>query len=115
MNKNDAIIFPVFSTVHVINLLHVSKTSQGGREHCAVYYTSPQSFTIFFVLFVGLTTLGNLIDFIGCFVKFIIQKFQPLIVINRRGIFVYHNWGCTSIYWPLSHPFRYLENPHYPL
>ena len=30
--------------------------------------------------------------------------FQPLIVIYRRGIFLYHLWECASIYRPLSYP-----------
>ena len=34
--------------------------------------------------------------------------FQSLILIYRRGNFMYHHWGCTSIYWPLSYPFRSL-------
>ncbi len=34
--------------------------------------------------------------------------FQPLIVIYRWGDFVYHYWGNTSIYRPLSYPFRSL-------
>ena len=34
------------------------------------------------------------------------QMFQPLIVLYRRGNFVYHHWRCTSIYRTLSYPFR---------
>ena len=39
-------------------------------------------------------------------------KRQALILTyrNRRGNFVYHRWGCTLIYWPLSYPFRSLQN-----
>ena len=33
------------------------------------------------------------------------QTFQPLILIYRRNNFVYHLWGCTLIYQPLSYPF----------
>ena len=29
---------------------------------------------------------------------------QPIIVIYRRGKFVYNHWGYTSIYQPLSYP-----------
>ena len=32
----------------------------------------------------------------------------PLSVIYRKGNFVYHHKGCTSIYRPLSYPFRFL-------
>ena len=45
-------------------------------------------------LFVGLTTLGSFIEF-------------DLLV--HRGNFMYHHWGCTSIYRPLSYPFRSLN------
>ncbi len=34
--------------------------------------------------------------------------FQPLIVIDRMGDFMYHHWGCTSFYRPLSYLFRSL-------
>ena len=34
--------------------------------------------------------------------------FQTLKVICRRGNFVNYHWECTSIYRPLSCPFRYL-------
>ena len=37
-----------------------------------------------------------------------VQMFQLLIVICRRGNFVYHLRGCTSICGPLSYPFRSL-------
>ena len=39
---------------------------------------------------------------IGGFIKLSIQSFLPLILIFRRGNFVYHHWRCTSIYRPLS-------------
>ena len=39
-----------------------SNIHQGGRGHWAGYYTSPQSFNIVF-LFVGLTTLGTVVNF----------------------------------------------------
>ena len=35
--------------------------------------------------------------------------FQPLILIYRRGNFVYHYLGCILIYRPLSYPFRCLN------
>ena len=37
-----------------------------------------------------------------------VQTFQPLIVIHKRGNFVYHHRGCALIYRPLSYPFRSL-------
>ena len=74
----------------------------------AVYYTSPQSFKISF-LFVDLKTLGTFNKFlIGWFIKLSVLTFQPLIEIYRRGNFVYHHSGYTSIYRPLSYPFRSL-------
>ena len=35
--------------------------------------------------------------------------FQPLIVIYRRGNFVYQHLESSSFYWPLSYPFRSLR------
>ena len=46
---------------------------------------SPQSFFFF--------------NYFGGGFEFIVQ--HPLIVIYRRGYFVYHNLGCASIYRPL--------------
>ena len=46
---------------------------------------------------------------IHLFLKLIVQTFKPLIIIYRRCNFVYHYWGCTSIYWQLSYPFRSLQ------
>ena len=47
---------------------------------------------------------------ICCFIKF-----QPLIVIYKRGNFVYHHWGRIYIFRPLSYPFRslyiYVQHP----
>ena len=42
-------------------------------------------------LFVGLTILGTLVNFICWFVELSVQKFQPLILIYKRGKFVYYN------------------------
>ena len=37
--------------------------------------------------------------------------FQQLIVLYKIGNFVYHqyHWGCTSIYRPLSYPFKSVD------
>ena len=43
---------------------------------------------------------------IGWFIKLSGQMFWTLILIYRRGNFVYYHWGWTSIYRPLSYPFR---------
>ena len=43
------------------------------------------------------------------FSKLSVQTFKPLIIIYRRCNFVYHYWGCTSIYWQLSYLFRSLQ------
>ncbi len=44
------------------------------------------------------------------FIQLSVQTFKPLIVMYRRGNFVYHHRGCdcASIYWPLSCTFRSL-------
>ena len=41
---------------------------------------------------------------------FLVPICQPIILIYRRGNFVYHHLGCTSIYRPLSYPTRSLTN-----
>ena len=50
-------------------------------------------------LFVGLTTLGDLLNFdwlYKCCIKINVQIFPPIILIQQRGNFVYHHCGCTS-------------------
>ena len=42
---------------------------------------------------------------IGWFIELSVQTFQQLIVIYRKGNFVYYRWGCTSInigHWPFK-------------
>ena len=80
-----------------------SKIFQGGRGHWAVYYTFPQSFIIKILIH----WLSNFGDFYWILIGwFSIQTFKLLIKIHRRGNFVYHHGGCTSIYRLLSYPFR---------
>ena len=43
-------------------------------------------------------------EFYGLAFKLSVQTFQPL----QKGNFVRHHWKCTSIYRPLSYPFRSL-------
>ena len=69
---------------------------QEGRGHWAVNHTRPQTFIA------KIRWLNNFWDFF----EFCFKSFQPLIVIYRRGNFVYHHWVCTSIYRSLSFPFR---------
>ena len=80
--------------------------NQGGRGNWGVYYTSPQSFRILFLILwlnnFGLRLLLNF-DWLN------VQTFQPLKVIYRRCNFVYHRLRCTLIYWPLSYPVRSLR------
>ncbi len=45
---------------------------------------------------------------IAWFIKLSVQTFQPQIVIYSRGNFVYHHWGCKSIYRLLFYPLRSL-------
>ena len=80
-----------------------------GRGHWAVYYTIPQSFMIpFFIRW--LIIFGNFYwTYISWFIQLRVQTFQIIFVLfNRRGNFVYHHWGCTSIYRPVSYTFRSL-------
>ena len=57
--------------------------------------------------------LSNFGDFYwivnGWFIKLWVKTLQPLIVMYRKGNFVYHHWGCISIYWLLSYTFRSLN------
>ena len=50
------------------------------KEKKIVYYIGLQSF-IFTFLIRWLKTFGNFMNFIGSFIKFSVQTFQPLIVI----------------------------------
>ena len=57
---------------------------QGGRGQWAVYYNSPQSILIYFLI-VGLPTLGTFIEF----------WLVGLLSFKRRDNLVYHHWECT--------------------
>ena len=86
-------------------IINISCFSQEGRRHWAVYYTGTQSFII-------ICWFNHFGDFywilIGWFTKFSFQSCQPLILIYRTGNFLYHHYGCTSVYRPLSYPFKSL-------
>ena len=69
-----------------------------------------ETFVIFFVTYGCIYSYFNIYVWIlilyykiviGWFIKSRVKTFQLLIVIYRRGIFVYHHWECTSIYQPL--------------
>ena len=47
---------------------------------------------------------------IGWFINLSVQRFQPLWTFYRSRSFVYYLRRCTSIYRPLSYPFRSLIN-----
>ena len=49
----------------------------------------------------------------GLGIKLSVQTVQPLIVIYRRGNFMYNRAGCTSIYRSLSNPFKSLICPSF--
>ena len=49
---------------------------------------------------------GTLVCLLHQSPKFSVKTFQPLIVIYRRGNFVYHHWA--NIYWQLSYSFKFL-------
>ena len=53
---------------------------QGGRGHWAVYYTSPQSILLTFSY------------------SLFVQTFQQQIMIQRKGNFAYHVWGCSTMH-----------------
>ena len=57
----------------------------------AVYYTSPESFIISYCFSSVKQLWGLLLNF-----DWLVQTFEPLIVIYGRGNFVYHHWGRTS-------------------
>ena len=89
------------------NLLKLSskkfRNLQGGRGHWAVNYTSPQSFRIMF-------SLKTYIEFwLVVALNLVFQRYQPLIIIYRKGNFICHHWDCASVNRPLSYPFRALH------
>ena len=75
-------------------------TSHGEREHWAVNYTCTQSL-------INLKTLGiYLKSLLGRYNKLSIQNFSTIDLSPEDWHFIYHNWGCTLIYHPLSYPLR---------
>ena len=74
----------------------------------SLLHQSPRFFNNVF-LFVCLTTLITFI-LIGWIVQFVVQMFQPLIVIYKQGKFCVLSLGITSIYRPLSYPLKSLPS-----
>ena len=64
-------------------------------------HKSPKFYNYIFLL-AGLTFLGTILNFDWFSLFYLV--FQLLIVNYRRDNFVYHHWGCTSIYRSLSYP-----------
>ena len=89
-------------------LMLIAHVSQGGRGHLTVYYTSPQSFIITFPN----SRISQLQNFGGFYwilisrlLKLRVQTFKT----NNCNLHLYNHWGCTSIYRPLSYPFKSME------
>ena len=83
-----------------VTIFHVPQRKSG---QWTFFYTNPQSLEL--TLFIRwLKTLEASVNFDWLSV----QTFQLLILICRSGNFVYHHWGSTSIYQPLSYPFKSL-------
>ena len=80
---------------------NLGSEAQAGRGHLAVYSTSPQSFII--TILIGLLNnfLGLILNF-DWLIHIVECSNVSTIEIYRRGNFVYHHLGCTSINWPLS-------------
>ena len=76
----------------------------------AVYYTGTQCIRITFSYSLAYQLWGLFKTLIGCYIKWSVQTFQPPIVIYISSNFVSHHWVCTSIYQPLSYPFRSLRS-----
>ena len=51
---------------------------------------------------------GFLLNFDWLVSQLSVLTFQPLIIIYRRGNFMFYLWGCISFYRSLSYPFRSL-------
>ena len=70
---------------------------QGGRGHWSVNYsgtqnTSFKNFSYFYKIMIGLFQTG------------IVQFFKPIILIFKRGNFIYHHLGCKPNNCSLSYP-----------
>ena len=83
---------------------------QLGRRQWAVHLHWSQKFINNVFLFIG--SLNNFKQLwglywtlIGWLIKLSVQAFQSLIIIYRRGNFMYLHRECTSTYRPLSYPF----------
>ena len=103
------LLYNIFLTVRrqcIITILIITDNSRQGGENGLFISLIPKVLYLHFLIL----KLNNLGDFycilVGWFIFLSVQTFQPLIVINRRGNFEYHDWRCTSNYWPLSYPFR---------
>ena len=83
--KQIVILYFVHTKSNNLEYLYLNMHAlQGGRD-IGLFIT--QGFISTFFLFVGLKTL----ILICWFIKLSVQTFQPLIVIYRRGKFMYHH------------------------
>ena len=81
--------------------MYVMAMQAGRVGHCAVYYTSPQSFIITFSYSLTEQLWGLLLHLIGWLIKLSVQTFQPIIVIYKSGNLCYQFIGLC--------PFRSLQ------
>ena len=89
--------------------MFVSVVNQGGMGHCAVYYTSPQRFVITFSCMLAQQLWGLSLDF-----NWLVNQVKCPNVSTTNynllgGQFCLALWGFSSIYLPLSYPFRSLS------
>ena len=93
------------STFHKVFLQEKFVKTRKGWGHWAVYSTSPKSFITMFLYSLAQQLWGITLKFDWL----VYRVYKLLIVIYRRGNFVYHHWGGTSIYRPLYNPFTSLD------
>ncbi len=77
-----------------------------GEGHWVVYYTSPQRFIITFSYSLPQQLWELLLNF---FWMVHLTKCPNVLTTNinpQKGYFCAYHWGYTSIYRPLSYPFR---------
>ena len=101
-NQFSYLLIPVH--VEFCVMINCMNPGRQGALGCLLNW-SPKFYANVF-LFFAQQLWGQYYILIGLNIKFSVETFQPLTY--RMGNFVYQHWRCTSIYRPISYPFRSL-------
>ena len=98
--------YPCFLQAKLCPVRHYANPREGGDIWLLVHWSPSFINTFSYSLAFNFRYFNYILIF--WFKKLIVQTLLPLILIYRKSISIYHHCRCTSIYQPLSYPFRSL-------